>query len=321
MDILSDILGVIQMRGSLYFRTEFTPPWGVRVPALGKVARFHLVSRGQCWVRVGEQGPPLLLSSGDLIVIPHGAEHSLSDAPDTRVFSVDDVVSRAGFTGEGALIHGGDDDGSPACLVCGHFAFDEEARHPLLEALPAYIHIRGTDTLNHVWLDEAMRFIGHEAGSDRPGSQAIVNKLSEILFIQAIRAHVAQAGHRATCLAGLTDPLIGRALRLVHRAPHQRWTIAALAREAGLSRTGFAERFSALMGITPLQYITDWRMQKARQLLVEADVGMLDIAESVGYQSEAAFGRVFKKYFAIGPGAYRRAKRRPARTPSCASAS
>lgn len=312
MDILSDILSGIKMRGSLYFRTEFTPPWGVRVPALHNVARFHLVSRGQSWVRVGEHDRSILLASGDLIVIPHGAEHSLSDAPDTRVFSVDDVVAQAGFTGQGALIYGGADRRNPTCLVCGHFAFDADARHPLLQALPPYIHIRGTDTLNHVWLDEAMRFIGHEAGSDRPGSAAIVNRLSEILFIQAIRAYVTQAGDQAKCLAGLTDPLIGRALRQVHRAPHERWTVAALAREAGLSRTGFAERFSELMGMTPLQYITDWRMQKARQLLAQADMGMIEIAESVGYQSEAAFGRVFKKHFNIGPGAYRRAQKRSA---------
>lgn len=307
--MLSDILDALKMRGSLYFRTEFSPPWGVRVPAFSNVARFHLVSRGQCWVKVGERPSAIALAAGDLIVIPHGAAHTLSDDPDTRVFDVDDVVARAGFKGEGSLVYGGDDHGNPACLVCGHFEFDDDVRHPLLQALPPYILIRGTDALNHVWLDEAMRFIGNEAGSDKPGGEAIVNRLSEILFIQAIRAYVTQAGDQAGCLAGMTDPLIGRALRLLHRSPGESWTVAALAAEAGVSRTGFAERFNRLMGTTPLRYLTHWRMQKARQLLADTHTPMIDIAEHVGYQSEAAFGRVFKRQFGIGPGAYRRARK------------
>lgn len=322
MDTLSDVLGIVKMRGCLYFRTEFTPPWGVQVPALRNVARFHLVSSGHCWVRVGSRGEPLRLAQGDLIVIPHGAEHALTDAPETAVRNVDDVVSQTGFTGEGALAYGGlggSTPGGTARLVCGHFEFDADARHPLLDALPAYIHVAGTGTASPVWLDEAMRFIGSEAGSERPGSHAVVSRLSEILFIQAIRAYVTQAGDRARCLAGLADPLIARALRRVHRSPGERWTIAALSREAGMSRTAFAERFRRLMGMTPLEYITQWRMQKARQLLTEADIGMLDVAESVGYRSEASFGRVFKKHFRIGPGAYRRT-RRPAAVAAGATA-
>lgn len=309
MDVLSEVLSIIKMRGSLYFRTQFTPPWGVLVPAYRNVARFHLASRGQCWVVVGKHGKPFVLANGDLLVIPHGAEHRLSDSPDTQTFSVDEILAQTGFGGEGALIYGGEDGDSPTSLVCGHFEFDEDATHPLLEALPAYIHISASDTLNHVWLEGAMKFIGHEAGTGKAGSDAIVNKLSEVLFIQAVRAYVQTVGSEAKCLAGLLDPQIGRALRIVHRAPEAPWTVESMAREAHLSRTGFAQRFGELMGLTPFQYVTHLRMQKARELLVDSNHSVLSVAERAGYRSEAAFNRAFKTYFKLGPGAYRRQKR------------
>ena len=308
MDVLSDILNLVRLRGTLYFRTEFSAPWGVLVPAHNKVARFHLVSRGQCWLTVKGQDQPLALAAGDLVVIPHGLEHTLKDAPDSPVRSVDQVVEESGFTGRGALIYGGEDQNNATSLICGHFAFDEEVSHPLFESLPRYIHIRGSESLNYMWLENAMRFMGQEAGTGKPGSQAIVIKLTEIIFIQIVRAFTELAGAEQQVVAGINDPRIGPALAAIHSNPEQNWTLESLAREAGLSRTSFTERFQKLMGATPLTYLTQWRMQKARRILLEEQVALAEVAERSGYRSEAAFARVFKKFYDMGPASYRRQK-------------
>ncbi|MFM9843227.1 MAG: cupin domain-containing protein [Dongiaceae bacterium] len=309
MDVLSQILQTVRLRGSLYFRTEFDPPWGVRVPPYRNVARFHLVIRGECWVRIPGADKSVLLGPGDLVVIPHGAEHVLSDARDSPAVAVDEVVRNAGFTGDGALVYGGLSSGRATNLVCGHFQFDEEAIHPVLQALPPYIHVRGSDSLNYTWLDNAMRFIGLEAWSGRAGSDAIVHRLSEIVFIQVVRAYLDQAGERAPGLAAIADPQISRALSLIHTTPRARLTLELLAREAAMSRTQFAQRFRELMGMTPMDYLTFWRMQLARHRLADGAGNIVEVAADTGYASEAAFSRAFQKTFGMNPSAYRRRAR------------
>ncbi len=306
MDVMSDILTALNLQGSLYFSTEFNLPWGVQVPALENVARFHLVMRGTCWVRVRGEREPVRLESGDLVLVPHGAEHVLSDPPDAKAPVVDEVVSRAGFTGRGALIHGGEDRGNPTRLLCGHFTFREGASHPLLARLPPRIVVRADEAARHVRVEDVFRGILCEVRDGRPGSDAIVRRLSEVLFIQAIRIWAERESAEAGIAAALAEPRIARSLAAIHASPARPWTLAGLAREAGLSRTAFAERFQRRMSLTPMQYVAFWRMQQARQMLADRELTIEDVSSRVGYRSVAAFTRVFRKWAGRTPGAFRR---------------
>ncbi|MEM8744039.1 MAG: AraC family transcriptional regulator [Pseudomonadota bacterium] len=309
-DALSQILDALRLKGSVYFHTQFSPPWGVRVPAFGNVARFHMAMRGDCWLRVDGVDDPIRLTTGDLAVVPHGSAHILSDTPDREARSVDEVVAVSGYAGEGALAYGGEDTGQACKLFCGHFEFEDGAMHPILDALPRVFHIPNTQTMNASWLDSVIRFVSAEVTGGDAGSDAIVHRLSEIVFIQVIRALVDNAGDAAGSLAGILDPKIGRSLSRVHLEPHQSWTVEMMASEAGMSRTSFSERFTSLMGIAPLGYVTQWRMQLARRDLIETDQPLMQIAERVGYGSEAAFNRAFKRQYDATPGETRRASAR-----------
>lgn len=306
MDVLSDILAALRLRGTLYFSTECRPPWGIRVPRFRRVARFHLVARGGCWIRVEGRPDPIRLETGDLILVPAGAEHSILDQPDTRCRTVDEVVKAAGFTGRGALVMGGEDTGAPTRLVCGHFEFDEDLRHPLIEQLPPALVVRWDEEIRDYPLEDAFRFIVREVQEGRPGHEAVVSRLSEILFVQVVRVWANRKDHRRGVLGALADPRLASALAAMHEEPRAPWTLDNLSRRAAMGRTAFAERFNQVVGETPLRYLTLWRMQLARRLLAESDLSLEQIAERVGYQSAAAFSRVFKKTAGASPGAFRR---------------
>lgn len=311
MDLLSDILSQLKLVGTLYFRTAFTSPWSIQVPAFERVSRFHFAHRGRCLVRVVDAEAPVLLEQGDLLIITRGASHRLYCDPSTEAQAVqlDRVVEESGFDGYGALVYGEPGSDHETQLICGHFAFDKDARHPLIDALPDYIHIRNYGETAGSWMENTLRIIGAEAGKDKMGSDLIALKMSEIIYAQAMRSYLSEQTTQQTGLAGFADARIGRALTSIHRAPQHGWTLEELARIAGVSRTSLANRFNQTLSMTPLAYITQWRMQLARQRLVDSDSAIIDIAESVGYQSEAAFGRVFKKHFDIAPGTYRRHRR------------
>lgn len=310
MDLLSDILNLMKLSGTLYFRTAFTAPWGVDVPPFQNVARFHYAHRGRCFVRVAGEAHPVALEQGDLVIVPHGARHVLSDPVDADAPTVDRVVAESGFTGRGALVWGAPDGGHETQLICGHFAFDPGARHRLIDALPAYIHIRDYGGTAPDWLDSTLRIIaaeaGQGAGQQNLGGDLIALKLSEIIFTQAIRKFLATDGADRPGLAGFADARISRALEAIHADPAGDWTVEGLARVAGMSRTAFASRFNTLVADPPLAYLTDWRMQLARRLLLDSDLPMIDVAERTGYKSEASFGRVFKKHFDMPPAGFRR---------------
>jgi len=310
MDVLSDILGALRLRGTLYFSTDFRRPWGLRVPRLQRVARFHLVMRGTCWVRVIGHGEPVLLEAGDLILIPHGAEHVLADTPDTPCRTVDEVVKAAGFTGRGALVIGGEDTGAPTRMVCGHFAFAEGLDHPLVAQLPAALVVRWDEEVRGSPLEDAFRFIVREVQDGRPGHEAVVARLSEVLFVQAVRFWAEHAEPNEGLLAALADPRLAGVLAAMHAEPAAPWTLESLSREAAMGRTAFAERFRAVVGDTPLRYLTQWRMQQAKRLLAESDWSLDHIAERVGYDSAASFSRAFRKVCGSSPGAYRQVARR-----------
>ena len=310
MDVFSDILDAVRLRGTLYFTTEFSRPWGLRVPSYERVARFHLVVRGTTWVQVMPAGEPVQLETGDLVLVPHGAEHKLSDDPDTACRTVDEVVEAAGFTGEGALVHGGGEDGGgPTRLICGHFEFDEGFEHPVLGQLPAALVVRWEEAVRGSPLEDAFRFITREVGEGRPGHEAVTRRLSEVLFVQAVRFWAERTDHDRGVLAALADPELGRALSAMHEDPAADWTLDRLAREAVMGRSVFAERFHAVVGETPYQYLTHWRMQHARRLLTESRLPLRRIADRVGYESAASFSRAFKRVIGDSPGSYRRASR------------
>jgi AraC family transcriptional activator of mtrCDE len=305
MDVLSDIVDLVKLRGVIYFDAEFRPPWGVTVPAFARVARYHFVTRGRCWISVAGVREPRLLEAGDLVVVPHGAEHILRDEPRTQPKTLDHVLAASGYQGRGCLVYGRGDRGSPARLVCGHFEFDRELSHPLLKSLPPLIHVPATTGADYSWLDDALRYIAAEVSADRPGSAAIVKRLSEIVFVQTVRAARDSSDPALRSLAGYSDPHISRALAALHHAPDRTWTVASLAHEAGLSRTRFAARFRDALGVAPLAYAAQWRMEQARQLIAASARTILDIANHVGYASEAAFSRAYTKHFGVPPGQHR----------------
>ena len=313
MDPLSDILDTMHFRGCLYFTTALTGRWGIRVPQYERVVRFHLVSGGTCWVGVDGVEGVQSLEPGDLILIPHGNSHTLSDKPDTRILELDKVLETSGFSGSGSLIYGDGDQESPVRLVCGHFEFDRSFDHPLFAQLPPRILIRASQAIEFSWFSDALRLLSHEAGSAQPGFDAIVKRLSEILFVHMVRYWANSPDGRDGFVAAIGDRHIGRSLTAFHAKHADKWQLEELAREAGLSRTLFAERFKAITGQTPMQYVAHWRMQKAKRLLEDSTASVEQIAGRIGYDSVAAFGRAFKKVNGVGPGSYRRgAKERSA---------
>ena len=254
-------------------------------------------------VQVDGQSNYLPISNGDLVVIPHGAGHVILDDPSTPPRPLDDVLSEVGYTGNGPLIYGG---GGPSTgLVCGEFCF-EDAIHPLLAELPTVLHLNANENRNRRWLDSTLQLISHEALAEQVGSLAIVNRLAEIIFIQVVRAFADASEPQIPFLAALADPHISQALSAIHQQPANQWSVEKLGRIAGMSRSSFSNRFSDLVGMTPHQYVTLIRMQRASRALSKTDDSISGISISAGYKSEAAFSSAFKRFFGVRPGEYRK---------------
>jgi AraC family transcriptional activator of mtrCDE len=312
LDLLSDILTNLSVRGTLYFRTAFTPPWGVAVPAFQNVARFHFAHRGDCMVRVAGTDARILLAQGDLIIVPHGAQHDLycGHDPDSIVLPLDSVIHRSGYSGTGVLVYGGEDELRETQLICGHISFDPHSNHLLVQRLPSYIHLKNYGETAGRWMDATLRVIGEEAGSQRMGGDLIALKMSEAIFAQAIRTFVESDQARECGLAGFSDVNLQRALDAFHKAPDEEWSVKKLARGAGMSRTSFAVLFQRKMEMTPMQYATSWRMEVAKKHLSE-NRSLSDAAERVGYASDSAFARVFKKETGMTPAGFRKIANSP----------
>ncbi len=307
MDLLSDILTNLRLEGTLYFRTSFTSPWSIRVPNYEKVSRFHYAHRGHCLVRVDQDKPPVQLEQGDLVIVTHGAAHTLYSDPTTEdpPALLEDVIEKSGFNGQGALVYGDAGSHHETQLICGHFSFDKDARHPLIDALPEHIRVKEYGANSGAWMESTLKVIGNEAGIGNMGSDLIALKLSEIIYAQAMRSYLSNEGANNTELAGYTDVKLAKAIKVIHESPEHPWSLSELASVSGLSRTSFSNRFKSLLSVTPLAYMTQWRMQIARKKLKDTSAALIEVAEAVGYQSEAAFSRVFKKQFGIAPVAYR----------------
>ncbi len=312
MDVFSDILDLLKFQGCLYFTTCFNAPWGVEVPDFKQVARFHLVVEGECWVVV-EGKDPVSLTPGDFIIIPHGTTHLLKDAPKSHVYALTNVLDDGSFDETGRLNYSNNNSSEtsndPTKLVCGHFEFDDGYNHQLFEQLPPFILIKGEEAEKFSWFDQALQVMAYEAGSARPGNDAIVKRLSEILFLHTIRVWNETNQGKKGFAAAVSDPQIGRSISAVHKTPEQKWTVESMAQQAGMSRTVFAGRFSEMTGLTPMQYLTKWRVLKAQRMLSENNDSVEWIASQVGYESVAAFSRVFKRFTGKGPGAHRKESR------------
>ncbi|MGR3616275.1 MAG: AraC family transcriptional regulator [Paracoccaceae bacterium] len=307
LDYLSEILRRLSLEGTLYFRTSFTEPWGVTVPAYENVARFHYVLKGDCIITVRETGERVHLTQGDLVLIPHGASHTLTCrmTEPSDAMELDDVLAQSGYDGNGLLVFGGMEPAHDSQLICGHFSIAPGSKHVLFERLPSVIHISGYGDSTGDWLDLTLRIVGGEMGTSNLGGDLVALKLSEAIFAQAIRRCINSSRDTKNALAGFADPNISRALTAFHSNPTYTWTIEDLAREAALSRTGFASRFSEKMGLTPMQYVTTWRVQLARDALLTQNASVAEAADQAGYSSEAAFSRVFKKEMGVSPARYR----------------
>ncbi|WP_298835897.1 AraC family transcriptional regulator [uncultured Roseobacter sp.] len=310
LDLLSDILTNLSMRGTIYFRTSFTKPWGVAVPKYENVARFHFAHRGSCLVRVEGVGEPVDLAQGDLVIIPHGAPHALycGHTPERTIMPLDTVLQVSGFTGSGVLVHGGDEPQSETQLICGHFSFDPHARHILLERLPPVIHIRNYGESAGRWMEATLRMIGEESGGQKMGGDLIALKMSETIFAQAIRTFIEGSDAREWGLGAFADRNLSRALDAFHKAPADSWTVGTLARAAGMSRTSFAVQFQKAMDMTPIDYVTRWRMEIAKTVLLSPGSSLTDAAESAGYASDSAFARTFRKETGMSPAEFRKAE-------------
>lgn len=304
-DVLSDILHSLRLKGGVYFRCEFSAPWGMEVGPT-QVADFHLITRGQCWLRTTSQKNPIPLHVGDIVVFPHGDAHAVVHAPEGKTIPAEQILDGQNLEHYGPVVHGG--DGLPAGILCGYFAFDRESRHPLISGLPPLIHIRGTDAHDFVWLQTAANFIAHETRKARPGADAVVNRLVEVLFIHILRAYIERADVQHGLLAAIADRRIGAALACLHREPHKPWSVASLGQQVAMSRTAFATRFSLLVGRTPMEYLAAHRMEKAKEWLRSDGASVSAVAERAGYRSEAAFSKAFKRIVGVGPGAFRHAE-------------
>ncbi len=305
-DLLSDILMRLRLRGTIYFRTSFAAPWGVTVPSYENVARFHYVQRGDAVIEAC--GMRVVLEPGDLVIVPHGAEHMLAcqETTSDQALALDEMIAQSGYSGDGVFMFGDTQSGRETQLVCGHVALENTGAHPILEKLPPLIHVRDYGAQAGQWLEATLRLIGAETTQNALGSELIALKLSEAIFVQALRVFLTSDSAALAGLDGYSDPQLSRALTAMHKSPEMPWSVETLAREAGMSRTAFAVRFAERIGLPPLQYLTEWRMQLACQALTVGDASIADVAEQVGYASETGFARVFKKEIGASPARYRR---------------
>lgn len=305
MDVLDDILDTLDLQGVLYFRTDFSGSWAVTVPQIPYAARFHLVMQGSCHVEIEGAGT-VMLETGDMVMIPQGRSHVLADRPGRNARPLETVLDDAGYDGRGALSMGGSGSDASTQMVCGHYSFRNLAAHPILAALPDRIVITAAERLRQPWLDDLLRMMAQRVFGENLGSDVAVRRLSEVVFAEVIRTGIARDDALAAILSGFRDPQIGRSLELMHEAPEKSWTVAALATEVGMSRSAFAEHFRTAMGLSPMAYFSDWRMQKALSLLADPRMSVQRVAGEIGYLSPAAFSRAFSGKFGMAPAAYRR---------------
>ena len=315
MDILSDVLRTIRISGAVLFQAEFSAPFSVSTPPSRLMAQvlapdakrlilFHIVSEGECWIEQ-EGSPQLPLAAGDVIVLPYGDAHCLADSPGREAISIAALLPRRPWSRLPRVVHGG--GGVVTRILCGFLHADDLPLHPLLAGLPPALRVRPSDTGDSPRLEAIIRYTLDEACAARPGGECLLTRLVEVLFVEILRRHMEDmAADQVKPLAALRDPVVRRALESLHAEIEKSWTLEELARRAGTSRSVLAERFKSLMGCPPMQYLSKWRLQVAAHCLTQPHEATAAVAARVGYVSEAAFNRAFKRYAGEPPGMWRR---------------
>lgn len=293
MDVLSDILRLLHLRAEVFLHACFRGDWAVDSSGERR-ATFHLVARGGCWLHMPDGQEPVALASGDWVVFPHDARHTISNSKQPPG---DDFPRNQ--------LPDAEESGPAVTLICGYFEFERYSWNPLIAALPEVMVIPSEASATVPLMDTLGRFLYFEVEAGQLGSSLVIDKLSEVLFIHVVRSHM-QACEEQGFIAALADAQVGKALSGIHETPAERWSVERLAKVAGMSRSAFAERFSRLVEMTPMQYLTRWRMTRANEQFLTTDQSVAQVAESCGYRSEVAFAKAFKKQFGHGPGQARR---------------
>ncbi len=315
MDVLSDALRVLRLSGAVLFTADFSAPWDVSspssallarmlVPGAGRLVVFHVITGGECWAEVDGESR-IQLKSGDVVVFPYGDAHVMGWADGAKRVSVVQLLPIPPWPEPPHIFCGG--GGAMTNLMCGFLHCDDALFNPLLAALPRLFSVSTVEGPKARWLDLMVSQSLSEAIGDQPGSDALVTRLAELLFLDVLRRYIAQQETPASgLLAALQDEQIARALEAIHAAPAESWTVDRLGRQIGMSRSSLASRFKELLGMPPMHYITRLRLQEASHLLRDTGESIAEIARRVGYESEAAFNRAFKRYVDQPPAAWRK---------------
>jgi len=330
-DTLSDLLRAVRLRGAFFYHVEGAAPWVAEAPPAQEIIagimpgvehmiEFHGIVRGSCWAAVAGESP-VRLHEGDVILFPQGDAHVISSAPGMRAPAVDNSLFFAPHPpqlpfalsmrgSEMTPARPGEEGPDRATIVCGFLGLDARPFNPLLAALPRVLRVSGSVLGADSWVTSFLRAVVTESSQRRPGGEAVLERMSEMLFVEVLRRHIDSLPPEQTgWLAGMRDPAVGRALSLLHEKPAEPWTLERLGEQAGISRSSLHERFVHFIGQPPMQYLSQWRMQVASGLLRDTNAKLLEVALDVGYESEAAFCRAFKRVVGVTPGAWRRRKR------------
>ena len=298
-DPLGEVLHQLRLDGSLYCRSNLNGDWSLAMPVLPGKMMFHIITLGKCWLQIHNQAPKLL-NEGALVLIPHGLGHTISSDPaltstplfEAGVKQISERFEVLEILGEGAKTE----------LTCGIMCFDQFAGKQLIQQLPAVLMLDKLDNHHEGWLNSTLDFIAMEAKQLRPGGETIITHLADILVIQLIRHWIEQSPQATKGWVGaLRDKHVGIALRAIHHQPEKNWTVDSLAQECGMSRSGFSAHFKHLLGNSVKSYLTQWRMNLAYQRLKDKGEPLIVLAQALGYASEAAFSRAFKREMGISP--------------------
>jgi AraC-like DNA-binding protein len=306
VDALADVLAAARLGGAVFARTTASAPWGMAFEA-APMAGFHLVVRGSCHLRAADAGAAIELHQGDLALVCHGSPHTICSPEHARPTPFGELLASHPDPGGDLLFGGG---GATTVLVCGGYHFDAGRAHPLLAILPPLIHVRTAAAAAGHDLSLVVELLTREVTANGIGTTTVTNRLVDALFVFLLRAWLeGQPAGVAGWLGALRDPVIGRAISLLHEMPGHPWRVEELARRVDMSRSGFAERFRVLTGDTPRRYLARLRADRAAQLLRESDDSILRIALIVGYANEQALSKAFARSYGMAPGRYRRAHR------------
>lgn len=314
MDVLSEVLKVVKLQGAMFYNGEFSAPWSLRSPPSHTIAPYlapgaehviiyHLVTEGRASVRL-ENGENLALGAGEIVVFPHGDPHIVENGSATKTVDMSQELTRIFCQGLKLSRLGG--GGELTRFVCGYMACEPRLSQVFLSGLPPLFKVRIRDDASGRWLENSIRFSVNHTDSPRAGEEALLAKLSEVLFVETLRGYIGNLPPEQTgWLAGARDSVVGKTLALMHRKPAHPWTLAALAKEIGVSRSVLAERFRYYFNDPPMAYLTRWRLQLGGEMLRSTNYSVAQIAAEVGYESEAAFNRAFKREFTIPPARFR----------------